>query len=151
MHNISQYQKQRGVALVIGLIVLLVMTLIGISSMSSITTEVKIAGNLQNHNTAFQAASGIIVAALDDETSGIDWALKVDQGPVTYSDANIEATASVVFTDCREAATGYSLTMDNNFKGVVHEVRATGNAKSGADIVSTSTQIMGVQTIRPGC
>lgn len=144
-------QKQQGAALVVGLIVLLVMTLIGVSSMSSITTEVKIAGNVQNHNTAFQAASGIIVAALDDDTNSIDWTLKTPQGPVVYADPDISAEAMVTFSDCREAATGFSLTMDQNFKGVVHEIRGVGNALKNGDTLSTNTQVLGVQTIRPGC
>ena len=52
--------KQNGAALVVGLIMLLVMTLLGITSMSSTRIELKIANNLSNHSTAFQTAALLI-------------------------------------------------------------------------------------------
>ena len=51
--NIS---KQNGVALVVSLIMLLLMTLLAVSSMDSTILEEKMSGNYKNRNTAFQAA-----------------------------------------------------------------------------------------------
>jgi type IV pilus assembly protein PilX len=48
--------KQKGVALVVGLVMLLVLTIMGISSMSNTTLQLKIAGNTQCKNVSFQTS-----------------------------------------------------------------------------------------------
>lgn len=48
--------RQGGAALVVGLVLLVVMTLLGISAMRDTTLEEKMAGNLRDSNLAFQAA-----------------------------------------------------------------------------------------------
>lgn len=48
--------KQQGVALVISLIILLLITLLAISSMNTTVLEEKMAGNYKDRNIAFQAA-----------------------------------------------------------------------------------------------
>ena len=47
---------QRGAVLIVGLILLMVITVLGISSMHTATLEVTMAGNTQFHQEAFQAA-----------------------------------------------------------------------------------------------
>lgn len=54
------FQKQKGVALAVGLVMLLILTIMGISSMSNTTLELKIACNSQTHNDAFQAAMSCV-------------------------------------------------------------------------------------------
>jgi len=49
-------QSQHGMALIVSLIMLLLMTLLSISSMRTTILEEKIAGNYKDRNTAFQAA-----------------------------------------------------------------------------------------------
>jgi type IV pilus assembly protein PilX len=49
-------KKQRGIALVVSLIMLLLMTLLSVSSMKSTLLEEKMAGNYKSRNTAFQSA-----------------------------------------------------------------------------------------------
>ncbi len=59
--NMTGYQKhQSGVALIIGLIVLLVLTIIMISALKVTTLEERMAGNSQDHNVAFQAAESAL-------------------------------------------------------------------------------------------
>jgi len=48
--------KQQGMALIIALTFLLIMTLLGISGMQSSIMEERMAGNVHDHNMAFQAA-----------------------------------------------------------------------------------------------
>jgi len=50
------YSKQRGAALIVSLIILLVMTLIGVTSMQTTVMQEKMAGNSRDLSTAFQAA-----------------------------------------------------------------------------------------------
>ena len=48
--------KQQGAALVVGLILLVVITILAISGMNTATTELAMARNDQNYENAFQAA-----------------------------------------------------------------------------------------------
>ena len=48
--------KQRGAALVVGLMMLLALTLIGVTNMGMNSMELRMAGNAQNQTHAFQAA-----------------------------------------------------------------------------------------------
>ena len=50
------YQKQKGVVLVISLIMLVLLTIIGMTSMQVTGLEEKMSGNNKEHNVAFQAA-----------------------------------------------------------------------------------------------
>ncbi len=48
--------RQHGVALVMAMVFLLLLTLIGVTTMNTTSLEEKMAGNLQDKNSAFQAA-----------------------------------------------------------------------------------------------
>lgn len=56
----SDYRQQQGVALIISLILLVVMTLLGISVIRSVTTEERMAGNSYNRNVSFQAVDAAL-------------------------------------------------------------------------------------------
>lgn len=56
--------RQQGAALVVGLILLVVVTVLAISGMNTATTELAIARNDQNYESAFQAAETGIETAL---------------------------------------------------------------------------------------
>lgn len=56
----SSLHGQRGAALVISLLILLVMTLIGVTAMQTTVMEERMAGNLRNTNLAFQAAEAAL-------------------------------------------------------------------------------------------
>jgi len=154
-------KSQNGAALVVGLIVLMVMTMIGISSMSSTTTELKIASNLQTYNNSFQAADSVLMKIIDpnnpeDGVNGINWGLATAQSfPDFYISTNgrLHGDVNAVYADCQLVPTGYSLTQDVTMKGIVHDVTVVGRYydSTGATQVSSNTQLNGVQTIRPGC
>lgn len=56
-------KKQNGAALVVGLVLLVVITVLAISGMNTATTELAMARNDQNYENAFQAAeTGLAVA-----------------------------------------------------------------------------------------
>jgi type IV pilus assembly protein PilX len=52
----TQFKRQQGAALVVGLILLVVITVLAISGMNTATTELAMARNDQNYENAFQAA-----------------------------------------------------------------------------------------------
>lgn len=56
MNYTNQYKKQHGAALVVGLLLLVVITVLAISGMNTATTELAMARNDQNYENAFQAA-----------------------------------------------------------------------------------------------
>ena len=55
-HNLSSLTSQRGAVLVIGLMILLLMTMIGITGMSRTNLEERMAGNSLDHSISFNAA-----------------------------------------------------------------------------------------------
>ena len=60
---LSVPKRQVGMVLVMALVMLTVLTLIGVTSMSTATLEMKVAGNMQQRNTAFQAAQSRLAFA----------------------------------------------------------------------------------------
>lgn len=52
--------RQRGATLVVALIILVVMTLLGVTSMQSATMQERMAGNVRDMNVAFQAAEAAL-------------------------------------------------------------------------------------------
>jgi type IV pilus assembly protein PilX len=52
----TQFKKQQGAALIVGLILMVVITVLAISGMNTATTELAMARNDQNYENAFQAA-----------------------------------------------------------------------------------------------
>ena len=59
-HYISYRQKERGVVLVVSLIMLLVVTVLAVSSMQGTILEEKMAGNTRDRNLAFQTAESAV-------------------------------------------------------------------------------------------
>lgn len=64
MQPMQSCQRQRGAALVVGLILLVVITVLAISGMNTATTELAMARNDQNYENAFQAAETGLETAL---------------------------------------------------------------------------------------
>jgi type IV pilus assembly protein PilX len=52
---------QRGAVLVVSLIILLIMTILGVSSMKNTTLEERMAGNMRDQNLAFQSAEAALI------------------------------------------------------------------------------------------
>ncbi len=64
MNHINSRRKQNGAALVVGLILLVVVTVLAVSGMNTATTELAMARNNQNYENAFQAAETGLETAL---------------------------------------------------------------------------------------
>lgn len=79
--NASGQARQRGVALVIALLVLLLVTVIGVSGLQTTQLQESMATNLRDHDIAFQAAEA---ALLGGETS----AEAVEPADLAAFDAN---------------------------------------------------------------
>jgi len=64
MKMLKNSKKQNGAALVVGLVLLVVITVLAISGMNTATTELAMARNDQNYENAFQAAETGLESAL---------------------------------------------------------------------------------------
>ncbi len=161
MKNLSLQKQQSGAALVIGLVILLVMTLLGVSSMNSSRTELKIAANIQNKSVAFQVAENAIQRVVLDPAT--PWSnLTTTATNFTFDPAgeNYSARTAMIFEDCRRNPQGYDLSGDgvgdgagSNNKAIVHNIRSVGEAKAltTARVVASSAVSVGVRTMLAGC
>jgi type IV pilus assembly protein PilX len=83
-------KQQSGIVLVIGLIMLLLMTLLGVTAMQVTGLEEKMAGNTRNHNVAFQAAeSALRIAESYIDSEGVS-----DFNPLMLSNGPFQNTAT---------------------------------------------------------
>lgn len=159
--------KQSGVVLVMALVMLAVLTLIGVSSMSSSTLEMKVAGNMQQHNVAFQAAqSRLAFAASAAASSGgvldpVDYLINIPNldDPTTYpvQTCNVadgcldgegwKAAATIIYTGC-DKGFGSSLEAGKGFSYRTFEIVATGETLTGS---SRSVQASGIRYPVKGC
>ena len=67
MKNVT-YKRQQGAALVVGLILLVVITVLAVSGMNTATTELAMARNDQTYENTFQAAENGLEEALAQNT-----------------------------------------------------------------------------------
>ncbi|HEY4645655.1 MAG TPA: pilus assembly PilX N-terminal domain-containing protein [Steroidobacteraceae bacterium] len=68
MRNRTNHRRENGAALVVGMILLLVLTLLAVSGMNTASTELVMAGNEQFQENAFQAAEMGIEQAMRNGT-----------------------------------------------------------------------------------
>ncbi|MCK4864142.1 MAG: hypothetical protein KAT06_01835 [Gammaproteobacteria bacterium] len=118
-------QKQKGSVLILSLMILVVLTMIGISSMSSSSLQEKMAGNFRDREIAFQAAEMALSAAESYVMATINTA-NLDNTNGLYSEFNGPAAYN--------AFTGNGSSIDNWWTG------------TGTDSVELSTTITEVRT-----
>ncbi|MFK8015414.1 MAG: PilX N-terminal domain-containing pilus assembly protein [Gammaproteobacteria bacterium] len=99
-------RRERGAALIIGLLLLLVLTVFAVSGMSRATLELALAGNTQFSENAFQAAESAIEAELVAGPSPQNAARVTDY---SFGDGT-NANSTVDFDATRLAPPGFSIT-----------------------------------------
>jgi type IV pilus assembly protein PilX len=68
--SISRPQKQRGAALIVSLVFLLILTIISVASLQTATMQERMAGNMKDTTIAFQAAEAALRNAEIDINTG---------------------------------------------------------------------------------
>lgn len=141
-------QRQSGAALVIGLILLLVLTLLAVSGMNTATLELQMTGNQQFSQNAFQAAE-----------SGLDRAMASGNfttvAPTVVTDATVPDSLDTF--DSRTEfnldngitpvpSGGFSLGVSTGFQAYHFDITSTGTAARGA----TSTNTQSFYIVGPG-
>lgn len=154
-----KFQKQKGVALVVGLIMLLVLTIMGVSSMSNTTMELKIAGNYRTHTDAFQeamsAVEDVIVQASKSVAAGgggvvADEISKLTVGGPSTPEfthlipgSNATAKVTVALLGCQRV---YGASLETNSYELVYRVDSHATAiGSGGEAFSNTAQAIGVK------
>lgn len=141
-------RAQQGAALVIGLILLLVLTLLAVSGMNSASLEFIMAGNEQYRQNAFQAAETGV-----DVTYAANVAL-IPGGPdLPGAGAVPNSTTDNWVTTTRSLAAGTSMSPPPNpransfgkFSYFNYDIQSTGTSVRGASAVN----IQGVSQIGP--
>ena len=153
-HNLNE---QQGAVLIMALVMLTVLTLIGVSSMSSSSLELRIAGNTQQHDTAFQAAQSIIdIASSEDPLNTNDYQVFITDSAnpafeqiINYASADGKATAqsATYWVGCKKNV-GNSLEEGKAPFSNFFNVRATGMTVTGS---SSSVQMQGLRFPAQGC
>lgn len=174
MKPIHPKSKQQGAALVVGLIVLLIMTLLGVSSMGSATLELKMANNLQTHNYAFQAAQSTAAlitdsASANTQIQALDWASTGPQTVNTITASNVHSgslvtgtvnqTAVISYQGCLNVPEGYEISGGDQYggssslKALVQEIDATASVASvTGTVIGEARVVQGYyKGVRPGC
>ncbi|MFQ6006381.1 MAG: PilX N-terminal domain-containing pilus assembly protein [Woeseia sp.] len=95
MTTLMNSRKQEGAALVVGLVLLVVITVLAISGMNTATTELAMARNDQNYETAFQAAE----TGLENALSQGRFNTLVNANLVTNINKNDTVTSVIVFEE----------------------------------------------------
>lgn len=98
-------KKQQGVALVVGLVMLMVLTIMGVSSMRNSTLQLQVAKNTQEHNIAFQVS----LASGDNAIRSADMTLldiEQDFDYVMPNNAALTGTATTKYIGCARVMGG---------------------------------------------
>ncbi len=95
MKTLKNSKRQKGAALVVGLVLLVVITVLAISGMNTATTELAMARNDQNYENAFQAAE----TGLENALSQGRFDTLVNTNLVQNINVNDTVTSVIVFED----------------------------------------------------
>ncbi|MEQ1557357.1 MAG: PilX N-terminal domain-containing pilus assembly protein [Methyloglobulus sp.] len=113
--NELKLKQQRGVVLLVSLIMLLLLTIIGLTGVQTSGLEEKMAGNMRDRNLAFQAAE----AALRDAEKDIGGKIKLGSTPTKHANCQYYGTArGCEFSDLGEADCGAASGNDVTDDGV---------------------------------
>jgi len=122
------YNNQQGAALVVGLILLVVITILAISGMNTATTELAMARNDQNYENAFQAAE----TGLEELLSLTTFDPVIGAEITEIINTNDQVTATLVYEDWSIVPDkAFSLGSGSNI--AAHHFLATSNAASRRD------------------
>jgi type IV pilus assembly protein PilX len=131
LNRIMPHPRQQGAALVVGLILLMILTVLGISGMNTATLELTMASNAQFHQDAFQAAE-----------TGIDIAISNPQvGPaINGQDVILPPTVLGEGSATTEAVTSFELATPVPDRAFSLGVGSTGSVQAyHFDIVARGT------------
>lgn len=106
--NTRNFHKQSGMTLVVSLVILIALTILGVTAMQSTRTEIAMAGNMRESGIAFNAAEAGLVNAESFTASALSKNVftapgkglysKTDEDPDYYDDATWTAAQNATTT-----------------------------------------------------
>ncbi len=124
---------EQGAVLIIALIMLLILTLLGVTAMNMTSMEEKMATNIQESNQAFQAAETGISKAFDSPGS-VDLSNPVTVDPAFIGgSSNLKSGYVTSFQGWSNPPLG-SLYSATSFQSAHFDTAATGTTESGASV-----------------
>jgi len=141
--------KQTGAVLIMSMLMLLVMTLIGITTMNTATLEEKMSANSMNNNISLQASESAVDAALAD-TNNLVLALN-SSTPISVTTnlgtSGVTSVASITYIGST-IAPGFSFgNNQGTFSTYQFEAEGTGAVPAAN---ATSVTVQGIYRIGPG-
>ena len=138
MNRRSPHAAQKGAALVIGLVLLLVLTLLAVSSMNSASLEFIMAGNEQYRSNAFQAAEAGVEQTIMQSAFSTGDAYPINF-PANGPGANgADAWTSVLNMPAGKGAMDPPANYTLSYFSTYHfEIASTGTSTRGANAVNT--------------
>jgi Tfp pilus assembly protein PilX len=129
MKTLINSRKQDGAALVVGLVLLVVITVLAISGMNTATTELAMARNDQNYENAFQAAETGLENALAQGTFNT----LANTNLVYNINTNDSVTSTIIFEDSTLVPDrAFSLGVGSGISAYHFNVIATAQSKRDA-------------------
>ena len=147
-------KRQNGMVLVLSIVLLVVMTLIGISSMNSANMELRATANAQQHYNAFSAGQSLLEYTISSNavTTGgdaIDYQTRdaVAQN-VTETLNSVASIASIIYDGC---SVGIGSSLESG-KGVSYNFyNISGTGQNNATGTAVSVQSLGVRYPAAAC
>jgi len=138
----STRNKQRGAALIIGLLLLVILTLLAITGMNTSSTELIMAGNEQYRENAFQAAETGIEQELSVLPTAPQSAAPTVAGPTPVpGSATDQYSTSTLYEGEDVNIPGFSV---GKFTGFHYEVTSVGTSSRNA----TDTHVQGAYVVQ---
>ena len=144
----ARSRRQGGAALVVGLILLMVLTLLAISGMNSATLELQMAGNAQYSENAFQAAeTGVEEALREARVNGVNTA-NVDEAKTEVVAGTSDHYEILTVHNPDNGVTkvpsgGFSMGVGKGFSAYHFDVTSTGTSARS----STQTHVQGFYVV----
>ncbi|HEY5624174.1 MAG TPA: pilus assembly PilX N-terminal domain-containing protein [Gammaproteobacteria bacterium] len=147
---VQSVERQKGAALVVGLVLLMVLTILGISGMNTATLELTMASNAQFQQDAFQAAeTGIDIAISSAQLGNAINGQNIVVPPTTLGDG-VSTAESITTFELATPVPDRAFSLGEGSTGSVQayhfDVVATGMGPRNA----TSTHTQSFYVIGPG-
>lgn len=148
LQRTASARRQGGAALVVGMILLMVLTLLAISGMTSATMELQMAGNAQYSENAFQAAeTGVEVALREARVNGTNTS-NVDPEKTELVTGTTDRYKIITLHDPDNGVTkvpsgGFSMGVGKGFSAYHFDVTSTGTSSRS----STQTHVQGFYVV----
>ncbi len=141
--------KQKGAVLIMSMLMLLIMTLIGITTMNTATLEEKMSANSMNNNISLQASESAVDAALAD-TNNLVLALNSSTAVSITTNLGATGVTSVATIKYIGATIAPGFSFGNNqgtFSTYQFEAEGTGTIPAAN---AKSITVQGIYRIGPG-